>query len=145
MPSPQAMAEGAIKGVGIGLQRKSLHLTGGIFTDDTSTGGTYTWESALPAGCFYLGCSATITSAFDDDSTCVLKAGKSDTEDEFTNGSTINIASTGTVGVEGEDPTEFLASATDVYVEITSASDITDVLAGDGEGYLHLYYFEVVD
>ena len=146
MPNPQSMAEGAKRGTGIGLQRKTLHLVPGIFTDDTSTGGTYTWSDAMPDGCFYAGLAVEVITGFLEDTSCVLKAGKTDTEDEFTNGSTVNIFTGGvTVGSEGEDPMEWLGGdTTDVYVEITSGSDITDVLAGDGEAYLYLYYFEVL-
>ena len=145
MPNKQSLSYGAVQGTGIGLKRATLHLVPGIFTDDTTTGGTYTWSDAMPDGCFYAGCSVEVITGFLEDTSCVLKAGKTDTEDEFTNGSTVNVFTGGvTVGSEGEDQMEWLGGdTTDVYVEITSAADMTDVLAGSGEGYLHLYYFQV--
>ena len=127
--------------VGLGLQKSTLHLTPGIFTDSTTT-GKYTWEDALPAGCFYVGCTAVISSAFDDDTSAALTVGKSDTEDEFTDGTNISLATAGTVGEEGEAPLEFIATETDVYLVVTTATDFTLVAAGDGDAYLNLFYLK---
>lgn len=127
--------------VGLGLRKIAQWIDASDFTDGGSTTGTLTMAKTLPAGSFYLGCKASITSAFNDDTTCVLKVGKTSGEDEFSDGTTLNLATAADVGEEGEAPLEFLASATSVYLQFTSASDASLVIAGDGKMLLELFYF----
>jgi hypothetical protein len=143
MPNKQSTAYGLEVAEGIGIRSVSLTLQASDFTDSSTT-GAYTWTSALPAGCFYIGCKAVITSAFDDDTTATMTVGKTSGEDEFSDGASLNLAAVASVGQEGEAPLEYLASATTVYLLITSATDYTLVYNGDGEMTISLYYLSTV-
>jgi len=135
--------------VGLGLRKIAQWIDASDFTDGGGTTGTLTMTEQLPAGSFYIGCKATVKSAFDDDTTCVLTVGKTSGEDEFSDGTSISLAAVADVGQEGEAPLEFLASDTSVYLVATSASDFTDVAEGDGKMLLELFYLstevELVD
>jgi hypothetical protein len=125
--------------VGLGLRKISQWITYDDFTDSAGTTGTLTMTDQLPAGCFFLGTKVTVTTGFTGDTSCTLKAGKTSGEDEFTDGTTVNIYTTADVGEEGEAPLEFLASDTSVYLVATGAADWTSVSAG--EMLVELFYF----
>lgn len=144
MPNRQSTPYGMEVTEGIGLRSISRTLNASDFTDGGTTTGTYTWTSALPAGCFYIGCMADVTSALDDDTSAALVVGKTSGEDEFSDGTSVSLASVAKVGEEAEAPLEYLASATTVYLQITTATDFTLVYAGDGKFTLYLFYFSTV-
>lgn len=144
MPHPGAISNKLEEVEGIGLRSAKLTLQASDFTDGGGTTGTYTWSSALPAGAIYIGCKAVVTSALDDDTSAALVIGKTSGEDEFSDGTSISLAAVASVGDSAEDPLEYLASATDVYLQITTATDFTLVYAGDGEFTLYLFYLSTV-
>lgn len=116
--------------VGLGLRKISQWIDYSDFTDSGSTTGTLTMTQTLPAGSFYIGLKASVKTGFTGDTTCTLKAGKTSGEDEFTDGTTVNIYTAADVGQEGEAPLEYLGSATTVYLVATGAADWTSVSAG---------------
>lgn len=124
--------------VGLGLRKIAQVIKYSDFTDGGSTAGNLTMTQQLPAGAFYIGCKATIKTGFTGDTSAVLAVGKTSGEDEFSDGTTLNVYTAGDVGQEGEAPLEFLNSAASVYLRLTSASDFTLVTAG--EMLLELFY-----
>jgi hypothetical protein len=92
----------------------------------------------LPAGAFFIGSRVDVKTAFTGDTSCVLKIGKTSGEDEFVDGATLNLFTAGIKGESAEDPMEFIASETTVYLHATSALDWGLVTAG--EVVVDLYY-----
>jgi hypothetical protein len=87
-------------------------------------------DKAIPVGAFVIGSKVTIVTGFTGDTTAVLTIGKTAGEDEFTDGTNVNVLAAGIVGDSVEDPMEFIASATDVVCQITGASDFGLITAG---------------
>jgi hypothetical protein len=116
--------------VGMGIRKIAQWVDYSDFTDSGSTTGTLTMTKQLPAGAFYIGCKASVKTGFTGDTSCTLKIGKTSGEDEFSDGTTLNIYTAAEVGEEGEAPLEFLNSAASVYLVATGASDWTLVTAG---------------
>lgn len=124
--------------VGLGLRKIDQWISYSDFTDSTGTTGTLTLTKTLPAGAFYIGCKAKIVTGFTGDTSCTLAIGKTSGEDEFTDGTTLNIYTAATVGEIGEDQMEYLASDTTVYLVATGDDDWTSVSAG--RLYLEMFY-----
>lgn len=128
--------------VGLGLRKITQTIKYTEFVDGGGAAGTLTMVSQLPAGAFLIGTKVTVKTAFIGDTSCVLKAGKTSGEDEFTDGTSINIFTAGTKGDSMEDPLEFLAAAASVYLQATSGSDWGLVTAG--ELTIDIYYLSTV-
>lgn len=102
----------------------------GDFTDGGAAVGTLTMKQTIPAGSFVIGTKVTVTEAFTGDTSAVMLVGKSSGEDEFSDGTSINIYTVGIKGDEAENVLEFIAAAQSVYLHVTSATDFTLVTAG---------------
>jgi hypothetical protein len=126
--------------VGLGLRKAAQWVNASDFTDNEDTTASLTMTPTLPEGAFVIGTKVKITSAFDDDTTCVMTVGKSDGEDEFSDGTTLDIASADVVGDTAEDVLEYLAAETSIYLKFTSGTDATDVIAGDGKMLVEVFY-----
>jgi len=129
--------------VGMGIRCYKTTLKASDFTDSSTT-GKKTLTEVLPAGSFYIGCRAAVSVAFDEDTAANMTVGKTDGEDEFSDGTSLSLLTVATVGQEGEAPLEFLASATTVYLRITTSTDYTLCYDSDGEFTLYLYYLSTV-
>lgn len=129
--------------VGMGINKISQWVKASDMTDSSTT-GSITLNQTIPAGAFVLGTKVTVNVAFDEDTSAALKVGKSSGEDEFTDGTSVSILAVGTVGESAEDPLEFIASATTVYAQVTTASDFTLCYASDGEIYIEVFYLSTV-
>ena len=118
--------------VGMGLRKVSQWVSYDDFTDNASTGGTLTLTQALPEGAFVIGSKVTVVTGFTGgtNSTAVMTIGKSSGEDEFTDGTSVNVYTADVVGDSAEDPLEYLAADTDVYLVITVSADWTTIEAG---------------
>lgn len=116
--------------IGLGLRSVSQTVEYDDFTDNEDTTGSLTMTNSLPEGAFVIGTKVTVTTGFTGDTSATLKVGKSDGEDEFSDGTTINVYTADVVGDSAEDPLEYLAADTSVYLQITSGSDFTSVTAG---------------
>jgi hypothetical protein len=128
--------------VGLGLRRISQTVKYSDFTDGGSTAGTLTLTDQLPEGAIVVASRATIKTGFTGDTSAVLKLGKTSGEDEFTNGSTLNLYAADVVGIKAETAMEYLNAATTVYAQLTSATDFTLVTAG--EAVIDIYYLSTV-
>ncbi len=124
--------------VGLGLRKIAQWIDYSDFTDSGSTTGTLTMTKQLPAGAFYIGCKASVKTGFTGDTSAVMTVGKTSGEDEFSDGTSLNIYTAADVGQEGEAPLEYLNSAASVYLVVTSATDFTLVTAG--KMLLELFY-----
>lgn len=124
--------------VGLGLRKIAQWITYDDFTDSGSTTGTLTMTKQLPAGAFYVGCKASVKTGFTGDTSAVMTVGKTSGEDEFSDGTSLNVYTAAEVGQEGEAPLEFLNSAASVYLVVTTATDFTLVTAG--KMLLELFY-----
>ncbi len=118
--------------VGLGLRKIAQWVEYSDFTDDTSTHGTLTMTPTLPEGAFVIGTKVTVTTGFTGgtNTTAVLAAGKTSGEDEFTDGTTVSIYAADVVGDSAEDPLEYLAAETTVYLYATVSADWTTISAG---------------
>jgi hypothetical protein len=109
--------------VGLGLRKIAQVVKFADFTDGGAAVGTLTMKDKIPAGAFIVGTKVTVKNAFSGNTSCVLKVGKTSGEDEFVDGATINIFTTGAKGESPEDPLEYIASEQTVYLQATSNSD----------------------
>ncbi len=129
--------------VGLGIRKISQKI---VYSDltDTSLTGTLTMTDDLPEGAFVIGTKVTVITAFagGSNTTATLMAGKTDGEDEFTDGGTVDVISVDVVGKVAEDPLEYLAADTDVYLVVTVDSDFTTISAGEVK--VELFYFSTV-
>jgi len=121
-----------LSGVGMGLRKVAQIVSHSDFTDNGDTTGDLTLENQLPVGAFVIGTKVKVLEAFSGGSntTATMTVGKTAGEDEFTDGTSVNVAAVGVVGDSAEDPLEFIASATDVICRVTVDNDFTTVAAG---------------
>ncbi len=124
--------------VGLGIRKVDQRVKYSDFTDSTGTTGTLTLKNSIPAGAFVLGTKVTVETGFTGNTSCTLKVGKSSGEDEYTNGSTVNIYTAADVGAEAEDFGAFNASAQSVYLVATAGTDWSLVTAG--QLYIEIFY-----
>lgn len=125
---------------GIAFGKVAQRVKAADFTDGGSKAGTLTMNQQIPAKSFVLGTFVNVIEAFDDDTSAALKVGKTSGEDEFSDGTSIDVSSAGAAGDSPEDPLEFLASAQSVYLQLTSATDFSLIAAGDGEMIVEVWY-----
>ena len=144
MSSGNAVENLEMSPVGMGLRKVAQIVNASEFTDGGATTGDYTLKTQIPVGAFVIGSKVIVKNAFDDDTTAVMTIGKTAGQDEFSDGTTIDVATAGTKGDSAEDPMEFIASATDVILRITGASDFTDIAEGDGKMLVEVYYLSTV-
>lgn len=111
-----------------GVVRQNVKLSD--FTDNEDTTGSLTMTQKIPAGSIVLGTYVHIKEGFSGDTTAVLAVGKSDTEDEFSYGTTLNILSAGIDMEEPEAGERHCESETTVYLTITGAADFSSISAG---------------
>lgn len=131
--------------VGLGLRKIAKIVNASDFTDNEDTTGDLTMNVTLPAGAFVIGTKVTVQKAFDDDSdTANMTVGKSAGADEFSDGTSIDISTAGAKGDSAEDPLEFLAAETSVYLRITGNADFTSIYNGDGRMLVEIFYLSTV-
>jgi len=116
--------------VGMGIRKISQNVAYGDLTDNGDATASLTMQGTIPVGAFVLGTKVYVKEGFSGDTTAVMTVGKSDGADEFTDGTSVNILAAGTVGESPEDPLEFIAAATSVYLKITGTADWGNVSAG---------------
>ena len=143
MPNAQSNAAGLERGPGGSAPRKiSQTILYSDFTDNADTTGSLTMTPTLPEGAIGLATKVTIETGFTGDTSAIMTVGKSDGEDEFSDATTINIFAADVLGDSFEDPCEYLAAETTVYLKVTSASDWGDVTAG--KIIVELFYISTV-
>lgn len=126
--------------VGLGLRKISQTVDHSDFTKATQY-GALTMTPKLPEGAIILATKVTVTEAFDGGSNN-LAVGKSSGEDEFSDGTTIAVGTVDVVGDSAEDPCEYLAAETTVYLRIDEGSDWDDVTAGNMK--VEIFYLSTV-
>jgi len=134
-------ADGTIVANSMGVSKITQDVAFGDFTKSTQY-GILTMTPTIPAGSFFIGTRVNVTTAFDG-GTNNLVVGKTSGEDEFSDGTTIALGSIALVGDSGEDPCEFLAAATTVYLRIDEGTDWDDVTAGAAT--IDLYFIKAGD
>jgi len=119
-------------GLGLRVARTTLKYNSSAITAATTT-GKFTLTSFLPAWSMVLGTKVNVKTAFTGgNTTAVLTLGKTDTQDEFNNGTgSINIYTAGQKGVEAEDVGNMMTAATSVYGVITVSTLYTALTAGE--------------
>jgi len=125
--------------VGMGINKVSQWVKASDMTDSSTT-GSITLTQKIPAGAFVIGTKVTVKVAFDEDTSAALTVGKSAAGTEFTDAGSVSILAAGIVGKVATDPLEFIASATTVYAQVTTASDFTLCYASDGEILIEVFY-----
>ena len=128
--------------VGLGLRKITQHLKIADFTDGGGASGTLTLGNKLPEGAFIIGTKATVKTAFIGDTSAALVLGKTSGEDQFTNGTSLNLFAADVVGCKAETVGEYLAAATTVYAQLTSATDFGLITAG--EVVVEIFYHSTV-
>ncbi len=141
MPNPQSNARGLEKGPGGSSPRKISQRV--LYSDFTKSSqyGILTMNDSLPEGAIGLATKVTVNTAFNG-GTNNLVVGKSSGEDEFSDGTTIAVGTVDVVGDSFEDPCEYLAADTSVYLRIDEGTDWDDVTAGDMT--VELFYISTV-
>ncbi len=129
--------------VGMGIRKISQWISYDDFTDSTTT-GSLTMTPKLPEGAFVLGTKVTVKTGFTGgtNTTAVMTVGKTSGEDEFSDGTSINVYTADVVGDSAEDPLEFLAAETTVYLQITVSADYTTISAG--KALVEIFYLSTV-
>jgi hypothetical protein len=129
--------------VGMGIRKIAQWVTYDDFTDSTTT-GSLTMTPTLPEGAFVLGTKVTVKTGFTGgtNTTAVMTVGKSSGGDEFSDGTSINVYTADVVGDSAEDPLEFLAAETTVYLRITVNADYTTISAG--KALVEIFYLSTV-
>jgi hypothetical protein len=113
--------------VGLGLRKITQTIKYTEFVDAGGAIGNLTLANQLPAGAILQATRVTVTTAFTGNTSCVLTAGKSSGEDEFTDGTSINIYTAGVKGDSMEDPNEFLAAAGSDWGLVTAGELVIDI------------------
>jgi hypothetical protein len=126
--------------VGMGIRKISQSIDHSDFTKSTQY-GTLTMTDQLPKGAIVVGTKVTVTEVFNG-GTNNLKVGKSSGEDEFSDGANIAVGTVAVVGDSPEDPLEFLAAATSVYLRIDEGTDWDDVTTG--KMVVEIFYLSTV-
>lgn len=128
--------------VGLGLRSVKQTISYDDFTDNEDTTGSLTMTDSLPEGAFVIGTKVTVTTGFTGDTTATMTVGKSDGADEFSDGTSINIYTADVLGDSAEDPLEFLAADTSVYLKVTGSADFSSISAG--EMVVEVFYLSTV-
>lgn len=143
MPNAESTANGLERGPGGTAPRKiSQTILYSDFTDNANTTGSFTMTPTLPEGAFGLATKVTVETGFTGDSSAIMTVGKTDGEDEFSDETSINIFTADVVGDSFEDPCEYLAADTTVYLKVTSGSLFANVSAG--KIIVELFYISTV-
>ena len=121
---------------------KSQNLIFGDFTDSTGATGYIDFEKALPVGAIPLGWKATVTTAFDADTTAVIEIGVAGDTDRFSADTTQSVAATGIIGSAAiaANAAKGLGVAATPRVTITEDSAFGDMTTG--ELFVEIYYLK---
>lgn len=120
-------------------------LTAASLTDGGAAVGTKTLTAAIPAGARFLFATCSALTGFAGDTSAVITLGDGTDGDRYNTG-TPDIFTTAAAGVDLGEPsgTAFHATAKTVVATVTSAADITPVLAGGGSVDLQLWFLEPI-
>lgn len=120
-------------------------VTAASLTDGTAAVGTKTLTATIPAGALYLYTTIDTIVGFTGDVSAVIQVGDGTDADRYNTG-TPDIFSTAAAGVSmgAASGTAFHATAKAVVVTVTSAADITPVIAGAGSCHLKFWFLEPV-
>lgn len=123
---------------------KTWTVTAANLVDGGGAVGTYTLPSTgIPAGAILLGSMVVVTAGFAGDVSATLKIGDGTDDDRYMTGtpSIFGAAATGIqTGVPSGD--KLILTVNSPVVTVTSASDITPVLAGGGSMTIAIYYIQ---
>jgi len=128
---------------GFPLLRKitSQSLDHAAFTDNEDTTGYIDITTQLPAGAVPLGWKATVSEAFDGDTTATIQVGIDGNLDMFSAVTDQSVAAIGTVGsVVDTDACDGIAAAQTVRVTVTGGADFTTILGDAGTMVVEVYY-----
>ncbi len=114
-------------------------------TDGGAAVGTKTLTAAIPAGARFLYTTLDTLTGFAGDTSAVITLGDGTDADRYNTG-TPDIFTTAAAGVDMGAPsgTAFHSEAKTVVATVTSAADITPVLAGGGVCILRFWFLEPV-
>lgn len=138
--------------VGGSLQAKprlrciSETLTAASLTDGGAAIGTKNLTAAIPAGARFLYCTIDTITGFAEDTSAVITLGDGVDVDRYNTG-TPSVFTTAAAGVDMGAPsgTAFHSAAiANVVATVTSAADITPVIAGAGSCILRFWFLEPI-
>ncbi len=111
------------------------------FTDGGGAVGTKVMTGSIPVGAVLLGSKVLVPAGFAGDVSCVLTIGDGSDVDRYNTG-TPSIFTTAANGIETGEPSgaRLLTAANQPTLTITSAADITPVIAGGGSVTVSLLY-----
>lgn len=139
-----APATGGLLAPALSLLRETHAAT--EFTDGGAADGTLNTTALLPAGAYVLFAVLFVPVGFAEDTTCVIQIGSAGQVNAYITGTpsifTAVPAGLTTLGVP--PGRQFIATAAAVKLTITSASDITPVIAGAGVLNVGIYYVATV-
>lgn len=120
-------------------------VTAASLTDGGAAVGTKTLTAAIPAGARYLATTCTALVGFAGDTSAVVTIGDGTDVDRYNTG-TPDLFTTAAAGVDlgVASGTAFHATAKTVVVTVTSAADITPVIAGAGSVALQFWFLEPI-
>lgn len=120
-------------------------LTAASLVDGTAAVGTKTLAATIPAGAVFLRSTVTALVGFAGDVSATITLGDGTDADRYNTG-TPDIFTTAAAGVDLGAPsgTAFHSAAKAIVATVTSASDITPVLAGGGSCDLKFWFLEPI-
>jgi hypothetical protein len=120
-------------------------VTAASLTDGGAAVGTKTLTASIPAGARYLFTTATALVGFTGDTSAVIMIGDGTDADRYNTGAP-SIFTTAAAGVDlgAASGTAFHSAAKTVAVVVTSAADITPVIAGAGSVNLKFWFLEPI-
>jgi hypothetical protein len=120
-------------------------VTAAGLTDGGGASGTKVLTASIPAGAVYIQTAIDTIVGFTGDTSAVIIIGDGTDTDRYNTG-TPSVFTTAAAGVDLGVPsgTKFHSAAKTVTVTVTSATDITPVLASGGSFFLTLCYLEPI-
>lgn len=114
-------------------------------TDGTAAVGTVSMTGAIPAGAILLASKVTVTTGFAGDVSASLQIGDGTDVDRLMTGTPSIFANAGT-GIETGVPSgaKLVLTVFNPVITVTSAADITPVIAGAGDMTVSIYYLATV-
>lgn len=115
------------------------------FTDGEAAVGTKTMTGTVPAGAVILGTKVLVPAGFAGDTSAALIIGDGTDGDRY-NTDTVDIFTTAATGVQSGVPSgdKLVTTAHQPVLTVTSAADITPVIAGAGSVTVSIYYLATV-
>lgn len=132
---------GSVSGINGGVGCIEVPFFAEDLTDGEAAVGTFDLSATVPVGAVILRCQVNVTVAFIGDVSATLIVGDGTDHDRFNTG-TPSVFTTGHKDMGVPSGTAFVSTAITPRLTVTSAADITPVIAGGGAGFVRITYWQ---